>query len=123
MMIAPMGTSPDSAASRASARAACMSSSGLRIAYIVIARGLLLGHAVEGAEAPDEVNAVHADDVTAGKNLSENVESKPVVGVVKGGNKDQVVGEVEIRVAGRDTLVAEDNGARHGQLADGELLA
>src|SRR6185312_8948453 len=78
MMIAPMGTSPDSAASRASARAACMSSSGLRIAYIVIARRLLLGHAVEGAEAPDEVNAVHADDMTAGKNLSENVESKPV---------------------------------------------
>src|SRR6185312_3577499 len=36
---------------------------------------------------------------------------------------DQVISEVEIGVAGRDALVTEDNGARHGQLDDGELLA
>src|SRR6185312_15973554 len=107
IMIAPMGTSPASAARRASTKAACMSSSGRIISYIVIAGGLLLGHAVERAKAPDEVDAVHADDVAAGENFREDVQGKAIIGVVKDRDKDQAVGEVEIGVAGGHALVTK----------------
>src|SRR5579859_5188151 len=78
---------------------------------------------MEGAEAPDEIDAVHADDIAAGENLGQNVEGEAVVAVVEGGHEDDAVGEVEIGVAGGDALIAEDDGARHGQLDDGELSA
>jgi hypothetical protein len=85
--------------------------------------GLLLGHAMECAEAPDEVDGVDADDLAAGEEFGERVESDAVVGIVEGGDEDEAVGDVEVGVAGREALAAKDDGARHGQVDDGELLA
>ena len=42
--------------------------------------GLLLGHAVEGAEAPDEVDGVDADDFAGGEAVGDDVEGVAVVG-------------------------------------------
>ena len=40
-----------------------------RLALPQLDSGLLLGEAVEGAEAPDEVGAVDADDATVGEEV------------------------------------------------------
>ncbi len=42
--------------------------------------GLLLGHAVQGAEAPDEVDGVDADDFAGGEAGGDDVEGVAVVG-------------------------------------------
>ena len=51
--------------------------------------GFLLGEAVEGAEAPDEVDGVDADDVAVGEATGDDVEGVAVVGVVEGGDEDE----------------------------------
>src|ERR1700676_3669638 len=85
--------------------------------------GLLLGHAVEGAEAPDQVDGVDADDFAGGEKLAQDLQRYTVVGVVEGGHQDQAVGYVEVGVAGGESLVAEDYGARERKFDDGELFA
>ena len=85
--------------------------------------GLLLGHAVEGAEAPDEVGAVDAGDRAVGEAVGEGVEGDAVVGVVEGGDEDEAVGDVEVGVAGGQALAFEDDGRGHGEGEDLEGLA
>ncbi len=70
-------------------------------------RGLLLGHAVERAKAPDEVDAVDADDFAVGKDLGEDVEGHAVVGIVKGRHRTRPLAMIEIGVAGRQALACE----------------
>ena len=86
-------------------------------------RRLLLRHAVQRAQAPDQVHAVDADHFAAGKNLGQHVQRHAVVGIVERGHQHQAVGDVEVGVAGRQALAAKDDRPRHGQLDDGELLA
>ena len=78
---------------------------------------------MQRAEAPDQVDAVDADDFAVGKELGESVERDAVVWIVKCGHENEAVGDVEVGVTGREALAAKDNGARHGQLDDRELLA
>ena len=77
--------------------------------------GLLLGEAVEGAEAPDQVDGVDADDLAVGEATGDDVEGVAVVAVVEGGDEDERVGDVEVRVAGGEALAFEDYGRRHGE--------
>ena len=67
--------------------------------------------------------AVDADDFAVGKQLGEDAERDAVVGVVEGGHQHEAVGDVEVCIAGRQALAAEDDGARQGQFDDGELLS
>ena len=78
---------------------------------------------MEGAEAPDQIDAVDADDFAAGEDFSQNVEGYAVVGIVKGGDEDEAIGDVEVGVTGGQTLAAEDDRARHEKLDKRELLA
>jgi len=78
---------------------------------------------VEGAEAPDEVYGVDADNFAGGEELGEDVEGDAVVGIVERWDEDQSVGDVEVGVAGGEALVAEHDRARQGQLDQRELLA
>ncbi len=57
-----------------------------------------------------------ADDFAVRKHLGQDVQRHAVVGIVKGGHQHQAVGDVEIGIAGRQALAAEDHRARHGQL-------
>jgi len=84
---------------------------------------LLLGEAVEGAESPDEVDGVDADDVASGKAGGDGVEGDAVLRVVEGGDEDERVGDVEVGVAGGESLAFEDDGRGHGQGEDAEGLA
>jgi hypothetical protein len=83
---------------------------------------LLLGHAVEGAEAPDEIAAVDGDDWAVGDELFEDFEGEGVVGVVEDGDEDAGVGDVEVGVGGGEALAFEDDGGREGEFGDGELF-
>src|ERR1035438_1137780 len=85
--------------------------------------GLLLGEAVEGAEAPDEVNGVDADDFACGEAGGDDVEGAAVVRIVEGGDDDERVGDVEVGVAGGQTLAFEDDRCGHGEFDDFERLA
>src|SRR5579875_2623216 len=67
---APMGTSPAASAARASSSAACIHS----ISVTVLHRRLLLGHAVQRTQSPDEVHAVDADNFVLRKDFSQRVE-------------------------------------------------
>src|ERR1700743_2691904 len=87
------------------------------------AGGLLLGHAMQCAEAPDQVHSVDADDFVRGKEIRKDSKRYPVLWVVEGGHEHEAVGDVEVGVAGGKALAAKDDGARHGKLDDGPLLA
>src|SRR5579863_6894270 len=139
---APMGTSPSWAAMRASASAARIASSslimtdedtaGLRGGHSTVggqrrSEGgtgrLLLGHAVESAEAPDEIDRMDADDFAAGECGGDGVEGDAVVGIVKCGHEHDAVSDIEVGVAGGQALVAKYDRARQRELDEVELLA
>ena len=80
-----------------------------------VSGGFLLGEAVEGAEAPDEVDGVDADDFAVGEAGGDGVEGVAVVGVVEGGDEDEPVGDVEVGVAGGEALAFEEDGCGHGE--------
>ena len=64
-----------------------------------------------------------ADDVAGGEAFGDDVEGVAVVAVVEGGDEDEVVGDVEVGVAGREALALEDYGRGHGEFDDVEGLA
>src|SRR3984885_818213 len=78
---------------------------------------------MEGAEAPDEVDGVDADDLAVGEAGGDDVEGVAVVAVVEGGDKDEVIGDVEVGVAGGEALAFEDDRGGHGELDDLEGVA
>src|SRR5262249_9168235 len=84
---------------------------------------LLLGHAVDGAKAPDEVAAVDADNFTIRKEAGDDVERDAIVGIVESGNENEIVGDVKVSVAGGQALSAKDDGAGKWKLNDLELAA
>src|ERR1041385_2271510 len=81
---------------------------------------LLLGHAVECAEAENEIAAGNADDVAVGEEAGECVECNAIVGVVEDGHEHEFIGDVEIGVTGRQALAIEVNGFGHGQRLDAQ---
>src|SRR5579859_3617893 len=85
--------------------------------------GLLLGEAVEGAQAPDQVDGVDADDFARGEAGGDDVEGVAVVRVVEGGDEDERVGDVEVGVAGGEALAFEEDGRGHGEFDYVERLA
>jgi|SRR5580704_13293041 hypothetical protein len=51
------------------------------------------------------------------------MEGDAIVGIVEGGNDDEFVGDVEVRVAGGKALSIEINGRGHGKSFDAKRLA
>ena len=84
----------------------------MRGSGLLCGRRLLLGHAVESAEAEDEVAAGDADDFAIGEKFGESVEGDAVVRIVEGGDDDDFVGDVKICVAGGEALAIEIDWAR-----------
>src|ERR1700721_2893153 len=77
--------------------------------------GLLLRHAMERAEAEDEIPARYPYDFSAREKFGEGVESDPVVRIVERRDDDDFVGDVKIRVAGGEALAIEINWGGHGE--------
>src|SRR6202007_3070470 len=63
------------------------------------------------------------DHFVSGEEFGKNVERPAVVRIIKGGNQDETVGNVEVAIAGGQTLALEDDRSRHGQLHNLEGLA
>jgi hypothetical protein len=78
---------------------------------------------VEGAQAPDEVDGVDADDFAVGEAAGDDVEGVAVVAVVEGGDEDERVRDVEVGVAGGEALAFEDDGRGHWEFDDLEGVA
>ncbi len=79
---------------------------------------LLLRHAVERAEAKDEVAAGDAYDFAVREKFGQSVESDAVVRIVERRDDDDFVGDVKISVAGGKALAIEINWCRHRKRFD-----
>ena len=77
---------------------------------------------MDRAEAEDEVAAINGRDGAAGEERGERVEREAVGGIVEHGHEDDLVGDVEIGVAGGKALAVEINGRGHGQRFDAQRI-
>src|SRR5260370_23501637 len=68
---------------------------------------VLLGHAVERAQAQHQIAAVNGSPAMVRKSASQCVQSSAVIGVVERGHQHQAVGDIEIRIARRQALSLE----------------
>ena len=82
-----------------------------------------MSHAVDGAEAEDEVAAIDVYDFAIRKMFGDDVECHAIVGVVENRNEDKFVADIEIGVAGGEALTVEIDRRRHGKFFDAERLA
>src|SRR5271170_1529131 len=64
-------------------------------------RRLLLGHAVQRSQAPDEIAAVDAADDVLREEFGEDGERLAVVGIVKGWDQDDAIRDVEVGITRR----------------------
>ena len=63
-------------------------------------RRLLLRQTVQRSKSPHQIDGVNSEHGTVGKEFSEDSEGDAIVGIVKGGNENGGIGDVEIGVAG-----------------------
>ncbi len=84
---------------------------------------LLLSHAVQGAESPDEVAGINRDDFARGEKRCQRVQGDAVVGIVEDGREHDAVRDVEIGVAGGQAPPLKDDGTGHGKFDDVQRLA
>ena len=84
---------------------------------------MLLGDAVEGAAAPDEIAGVDRDDGSIGDEFAKHVEGG-FVGFAKteDGDDHDSVGDVEVTVAFRDALALDESWRRSREPNDLEQL-
>src|SRR5256885_6704336 len=61
---------------------------------------LLLGEAMEGAEAPNQFGAIDGNDAARGEKFSERCFRDRVVRIIEDGKENRFVCDVEVRVAG-----------------------
>jgi hypothetical protein len=82
-----------------------------------------LGHAMDCAEAEDQVATGNGDDLAIGEKFGEGGERDAIVWIAEGGDEDDAIGDVEIGVAGGETLSGEEDGFGHGEGFDAQGLA
>ena len=78
---------------------------GLRNLIVEVGRGLfryefwvLLSQAVECSQAPDKIDSGNADDLVMRKQILQHLHRNVVRRIIKGGNDDASVADVEIAV-------------------------
>ena len=82
-----------------------------------------MGETVERTEAPEQIHGVYADHRPVSKEISDYTQGEAVSGVVKGGDQNGGVRDIQIRVTGGQALIVEENGRGHGQAYDLEPRA
>ena len=75
----------------------------------------LLGQAVKGAQAPDQIGAVDPDDPPIRKAGSQDLGGERIVGVIETREEHDPIGDIEIGIAGRQTLSLIVERCGHGQ--------
>src|SRR5919106_2498936 len=83
---------------------------------------LLLGHAVNRPQASDDFVAAQPDDLAIREQVLQDAQGFGVVGIIEYRNQHDLVGDVEIRIARRQTRAFAINGARTRQSYDGQLF-
>ena len=75
--------------------------------------GYLLGHAVDCAEAEDQVSTVDADDFAIEEIFRKDVQRNAVIRIVEDRNENEFVGNVEIGIARGKSLSIEIDWSGH----------
>src|SRR5438445_4974049 len=86
-------------------------------------RRMLLGHAVDRAETPDQVSAIYSDDFTVRKDVGKDVESYTIVWIIENRDEHEAVGNIEICITRGKPAAFEIHRSRHGQINCRERLA
>ena len=84
---------------------------------------LFVRHAVNGAQSPNQITAIDADHLPAGKALLQDVDGLLVSRTAVGGDEDYGVGDVEVGVTGGQALAVEIHRLGHGELHDVQRLS
>ena len=79
---------------------------------------MLLGHAVHGAESPDEISGIDGHDLALGEGLSESVERSAVVWTIEDRDKHDIIRDIEICITGGQAASLENYRLRHGNFDD-----
>jgi hypothetical protein len=80
--------------------------------------GLLLGEAMQCAEAKDKINGVNADHGAVLEELTKNAEGNAIVWIVEGWNDYGSVADIKVCIARRQPVTVEEDGFRHRQRHD-----
>src|SRR5688500_1105077 len=102
-----------------------LSAASCKMDWIALARSrwLLLGDAVEGAEAPDQMVAIDRDDFATGETTSDDVARLSIaLLLLERRHEDRAVDDQKIRVARGHALPLKRERLRHWQRDDLELL-
>src|SRR5215475_2273928 len=83
----------------------------------------LLRHAVNCAEAEDEVAAIDTDDFAVKEIFRDDVERDAIVWVVEDRDENEFVGDVKVCVACGKALAVEIDRRRHREFLDAKLPA
>ena len=68
-----------------------------------------MAKAVQRAQSPDQIDRMDSNDLAGREAAGDDVEGVAVVGVVEGGDEDQIVCDVKVGVAGGQALVVEED--------------
>src|SRR6266849_399653 len=86
-------------------------------------RGKLLRHAVDGAEAEDEIAAVNRHDFAPREKFVQGVQGDSIVGIIEYWNEYKFVCDIKVCIAGREALFVEKHRRGHRQRLNAKRLA
>src|SRR5216683_1578485 len=86
-------------------------------------RGKLLRHAVDGAEAEDEIAAVNRHDFAPREKFVEGVQGDSIVGIIEYRNEYKFVCDIKVCIAGREALFVEKHRRGHRQRLNAKRFA
>src|SRR5262245_53135622 len=95
----------------------------LHCSGLLIYGWLLLRDAMNGAQAPDQIDTINPDDLSRRKKLLQNQKRALVVRALVGGDEHDAIGDVKVCVARRETVAVVCNRAWHRQGHNAQWLA
>ena len=81
---------------------------------MLLGRRLLLGHAVDRPESPDQISTVNSNHFAVGKDVGQNVERNTIIWIVEDRHQHNSISDIEICIAGREPASFEVNRRGHG---------
>src|SRR5580765_3818217 len=76
---------------------------------------LLLSNAVNRSQSPNQFRAIDPDHAPFREFFLKDIESDGIIGTPESGDEDNLIGDIEIGIAGRQSLTLLLDETRHGQ--------
>src|SRR5208282_2291054 len=84
---------------------------------------LLLRHAVQRTESPDQIARIDRHDFASGENFRERVERNSIIRIVEDRRQHGSIRNIKVGVAGGQLAPFEYDRTRHGNFDDLEFLS